>query len=61
MVKLGVQEKLTWTAIEKEVATTFQVGAEEYVNNLRHLFLATGEVMVWERSFFWLRRTRKKL
>ena len=47
-MKLGVQESLTWTTIEKEVATTFQVGPA-YVKNLRREFLATGQVRVWER------------
>ena len=47
-VKLGVRDYLTWTAIEKEVATALQVGAP-YINNLRREFLATGKVTVWER------------
>ena len=48
LVKLGAQDTINWTCVEKEVATTFQV-RKACVNNLRQEFLATGEVMVWER------------
>jgi hypothetical protein len=49
MVKLGEQETLNWTAIEKDVASTFQVG-HRYVNSLRAEFLTSGNVNVWERT-----------
>jgi hypothetical protein len=48
MVKLGVQDNINWTTIEKEVAFSFGI-KQEHVNDLREEFLITGQVIVREK------------
>jgi transposase len=49
MVKLGVQDHISWTTIEKKVAHSFSM-KYEHVKELRQEFLVTGQVIVWKRK-----------
>ena len=48
MVKLGMQDTINWKAIEKEVASTFEV-KQDHVTELRQQFLIAGKVIVRKR------------
>jgi hypothetical protein len=48
MVKLGVQDTINWTTIEKEVSFSFGI-KQEHVNDLREEFLISGQVIVREK------------